>query len=478
MNVQSIRQAYPWGGLIAAIGLALVTGTAVEGAITYNFENLTAGSALVGQDNWIHFAGGTGHQVILDTPSHLGGQQTKVVTGFEQSARTNNASFSFATYGPSDSLLVMEFDVLPSTDDTATFALGKDLAPGGHGRLGPQLGIWVYSGQGFIIRGAKEGTIYAASLGPNDASTDWYRVRLVANAAANGGNGAGTLLIKNLSDGETTWRQVLTDRNLQLLNMDSGAQHPSTWNSLYIRSGGAGTKFDNLVANTITGTTIYAEIFPNSGDSVIPLSSAGWKQHTGNSATLDPNAHISRWGSIQNVTPVNSFPASASQNGYTYGDGILGQPVIVWTDEYALPPAHRPTAARWYTWYDAQNPHTPFSLAVQIDGVSWYVTDQVGSWVADGADNWHLIELDLTVATWRQLNFTPGTVLAVGNSVPALPLGRITAFGVFEDSYERALRIDNFVLYSVAPEPSSWALLAVGAMGFLCLAWRRRSRLV
>ncbi|HOM16423.1 MAG TPA: PEP-CTERM sorting domain-containing protein [Thermoguttaceae bacterium] len=464
--------------LLLVVGAALFAAAPAQAGITYNFENLSTG-ALVGQDNWIHFAGGTGHQVILDTPSHLGGQQTNVVTGFEQSARTNNANFSFNTYGPYDSLVVMEFDVLPSTDDTATFALGKDLAAGTTGRLGPQLGIWVYSGYGFIIRGAKQGTIYPASLGPNDESTDWYRVRLVANVAANGGNGAGTLLVKNLTDGETTWRQVLTDKNLELLTMDSGAQHPSTWNSLYIRSGGAGTKFDNLVANTITGTTIYAEFFPNNTGTSQPLSTVAWRQHMGNDGSETPvgnMAHVAAWASIPNVTAVNSNPANSSQNGYTYGEGISGQPMIVWTEEYALPPAHRPTAARWYTWYPANDPLT-LKLAVRIEGMGWYVTEQDASWVADGADpGWRLLELDLTTAAWKQLNFVPGSVLGVGASVPALPLGRVTAFGVFEDSYAQAVRIDNFVLYSVVPEPTSLVLLAAGAVGFLWLAWRRKVR--
>ena len=94
-----------------------------------------------------------------------------------------------------------------------------------------------------------------------------------------------------------------------------------------------------------------------------------------------------------------------------------------------------------------------------------------------GSSNPHfereLPALDLETATWSTLNFTPDGVLSVGASVSALPFGSITAFGLYEPSYEGMLRFDNFTLIGVVPEPGTWILLALGAMGLWGSARRR-----
>jgi hypothetical protein len=214
----------------------------------YTFEGLANGT-LAGQDNWTDFSGGpTNHSVTTVVPSHLG-SPTKVVTGSDQTIRENDGSYSFAPHSASNTMAMIQFDLRPSTGDTDTFALGN-IVVGQTSRLGPQFGIWGGLNS-FMIRGAVEGTITLAALTGTDSLSDWYRLQLVVDFTANGGNGAGSLYVQNLTDGELSLRPapVLSNVNLQILNMANDSEDPATWDTMYIRSLTGGALFDNLDPN-------------------------------------------------------------------------------------------------------------------------------------------------------------------------------------------------------------------------------------
>lgn len=243
------RNAVSLVGCAMVCGLLLGIGAqSAQAALTYTFDSLSTGT-LSGQDGWTDFfADVTNHTVTSVVPSHLG-SPTNVVTGFDQTARTNDGNYSYAPLSPTDTAAIIQFDVNSMAGgDTAVFALGRDLATidgTRHSRLGPQFGIYNNS---FMIRGAVEGAITTALLSGTDSTSDWYRMQLVVDFTANGGNGAGSVFVKNLTDGEASYRAIagLSNINLQILNMEAVSENVSTWNSLYLRSSGTQTMFDNL----------------------------------------------------------------------------------------------------------------------------------------------------------------------------------------------------------------------------------------
>lgn len=245
------RSALRLFGLSLACCLSFIVSVASQpayAALTYTFDSLTTGT-LAGQDGWADFIGaGSNHTVASVIPSHLG-VPTNVVTGFDQSARTNDGNYSYDPLSPSDTAAVIQFDVNSMNGgDTAVFALGRDLGTidgTRHSRLGPQFGLY---GSTFMIRGATEGSITQTSLTGTDSTTDWYRMQLVVDFTANGGNGAGSVFLQNLTDGEVGYRAIagLQNINLQILNMEAASENPASWNSLYLRSSGTQTMFDNL----------------------------------------------------------------------------------------------------------------------------------------------------------------------------------------------------------------------------------------
>jgi hypothetical protein len=250
LNLFSLRRnARSLVGCALVCGLLLgMSAQPAQAALTYTFDSLTTGT-LHGQDGWADFiTAGNNHTVTSVVPSHLG-FATNVVTGFDQSARTNDGNYSYAPLSPLDTAAIIQFDVNSMAGgDTAVFALGRDLATidvGRHSRLGPQFGLF---GNAFMIRGAVEGAITTTPLSGTDSSSDWYRMQLVVDFTANGGNGAGSVFLKNLTDGEASVRAIagLSNINLQILNMEAASEVASTWNSLYLRSSGTQTLFDNL----------------------------------------------------------------------------------------------------------------------------------------------------------------------------------------------------------------------------------------
>ena len=252
--------AVSFRSLFVVASFALVASSAaLSQAASYTFESLTAGT-LAGQDAWVDFGGaGSNHSVTTVAPAHVGGS-TKVATGFDQSVRVNDGNFSYNPHSATDTAALMEFDVRAGSGDTAVMALGRDLAFSTHSQLGPQFGIWGGLNT-FMIRGAVEGGISQAALTGTDSVNDWYRLRMVVDFTANSGNGAGSLYVRNLTDGETDFRlaPVLSNINLQILNMETASENPGSWNSMYLRSAEAGTLFDDLNPNAFVAPPLVPE---------------------------------------------------------------------------------------------------------------------------------------------------------------------------------------------------------------------------
>ncbi len=259
--------------------------------------------------------------------------------------------------------------------------------------------------------------------------------------------------------------------------------------SIFLRTGspGATTMYfddfhvDSTAVNLATPDmrklhVVYREIFPNPSTAQdLPLSTAGWNSRWGASATNVPRQEIAKAnGSPTDVFPVNSNPANDGiAIGYLVahpGSGSYnGDPVLHWTDEYTIDRGY-------WDVYDVQwrqrnqSAADATQVAVRIDD-DWFVSEQ--SFSNPASDTWAFMRLNFGRASWLELDFEPGSLLALGSPVSLLPSGDITAFGLFINNAVNTHRIDSFTI-SAVPEPHSAAILAIAVLGFALGRPRRR----
>lgn len=238
-------------------GLALLMGLALSAqAQIYDFESLTVHSFIHGHDNWRDQPGQGQGIIAQDTTPTNGTWVASVLptVAFNEPAyltRVNDANFSFPAFTGGETAAVVQFDA--TGDHIALFALGHDLTGDGmlrtaDGEVGPAFGTW---DRNFRIQGANGGPAVDIPFGSGDAGHDWYRLRLVIDFTALGGDGQATLLYRNLSDGDLVFEPVagLEAVNLQLTGMAPEAP-PGSWDALWLhlmRGGGNEPLVDHLM---------------------------------------------------------------------------------------------------------------------------------------------------------------------------------------------------------------------------------------
>lgn len=221
----------------------------------YDFEALTVNNTIDGQDNWEDPLGLGGAVVTADSTTVNGtlavsAPLTTAVNPIADITRVNDTAFGIPTLSGTESAAVLKFDL--TGDGTALFTLGHDLNGDGlltesAGEIGPVFGA---VDRHFHLQEANLGVDTEADFASGDAGSDWYQIRLHIDFTANAGAGAGSVFVKNLTDGDVQFRTIpeLQDINLRLDRMDTAAQ-ASSWNAMWVRlitSGGARPSADNL----------------------------------------------------------------------------------------------------------------------------------------------------------------------------------------------------------------------------------------
>jgi hypothetical protein len=177
--------------------------------------------------------------------------------------RVNDGAFAFPPFTGSETGAVIQFDC--NGEGRAFFGLGRDLDGDDRlegGEIGPVFGLSAsrtgtgITDRNFYLQEAGFGSFYEANLNVSgvrgrNAGSDWYRIRLHVDFTANGGDGAGTLFYRNLTDGGPTFRVISELRDIPLgLHRLHADAHPSTWNSMWLHllaAGGNSPRTDNLV---------------------------------------------------------------------------------------------------------------------------------------------------------------------------------------------------------------------------------------
>ena len=214
---------------------------------TLTFNSLSNGS-LVGQDGWLF-----SHNAPL-VADGAGVDTTKVVTVLQGDAIAIRPRGVTPTTTNSS---VLEFDSnLNSNLGTSLFGLadstgGNSIAfglnvPGS----GPLAGTYAFE---LFDRSSSFNPAHALfSPLPNGTASDWYRIRLNIDFAANSGDGSGSLSYEDLTLGQTAYTPVtgIQDINLGLTAGNAATLDPTTWTHdwFYVATNGT---LDNLSVNTV-----------------------------------------------------------------------------------------------------------------------------------------------------------------------------------------------------------------------------------
>ncbi|UCC99618.1 MAG: PEP-CTERM sorting domain-containing protein [Phycisphaerales bacterium] len=222
-----------------------------KAASIYDFDGLTAGQSIDGQDNWQRYPG-WGDVAVA---SGAGVNTTTVAVGNHPSqdlssaaTRQNDANFAFDTFNGTETDVVLRADIRLGTSSirSGTFAVFSSSTGGWGPRFG--LALWPSVDSFFIRRSDSQSILIPLSTANGGSSagsnTDWFRVEMRVDLTANGGDGAGSLFYMNLTNGETTFTPVAGLQNIDL-EIASAGTVPSLWDTLWLRPH-HGTQMDNL----------------------------------------------------------------------------------------------------------------------------------------------------------------------------------------------------------------------------------------
>ena len=213
-------------------------------AQSYDFENLALGT-MDGQDGWVDFAS-TPSPTIL----HGGGVNTTQVAaatggsspyarsrarGIASTVQTDSRMEMDAMLGSAGGSLVV-FGVAPaSNEDPFAFGLETTAQPG-----------FFFFRRSSMFAG--NNNLYI----PGASSSDWYRLRVEVDYAANGGNGSANVFEKDLTLGDTVFTPIIGMQNLNLgLTASNLANNQiADWTQFEIRVDGSG-QIDNLLSSAL-----------------------------------------------------------------------------------------------------------------------------------------------------------------------------------------------------------------------------------
>jgi hypothetical protein len=303
-NLAGIRASGVLRSRLARLALLLALSTLpLHGIERYDCEGLATNQLLHGQDGWRVQAGFGQVEVlpggITDNATIVLRHQHMVTADQPAFAtRTNDARFDFVPFTGTETNAIIQFEA--TGEHLAMFALGCDLNGDGiltadAGELGPAFGVF---DRKFRIQEANLGDTHDDNFnlggGDGNSGNDYYRLQLRLDFTANGGDGLGSLVFKNLTDGDTGFHSVPGVRNQPLgLHRLPPAARPAHWNALWIQLLSLGNSIpsaDNFVPNlngvriveaTPSGTNLFLRwrggVGPYQVQRRVSLTEGGWE---------------------------------------------------------------------------------------------------------------------------------------------------------------------------------------------------------
>jgi hypothetical protein len=457
--------------------------------VTYTFEGLTVGSPLTGQDSW---ALNSANPAVVTYGVGLNTSKTATLSASPASIMQRN--IAFAPFSDTDTAAIMQFDMRWGNQGSSIrFGSGPWFGLTG---IGPAAQLYVRD-----CTDAEWGT---GNLG-NVSNGDWVRFRLVSDFTANGNQGSGTLYYQNLTKGDASFS--LAGTPLQNLNLKiSPSSLPSSWTNVQFRidydNSANPIQIDNLVGNS-RELTPYVQSVVSSN----PVAYWRLNESAGNSGPYDQVAGLVRgsygggetYGILPGALPSEPGNPALGYRGTagTFSTGTsLGQSLFGGQSKMTVEFWVRPNEAQtWSGLMLAEYGISDFSLESSSLNPNWYINGStlIGQ-VPLTEDKFQLVDLvyDGVAGTARAyvdgqlvLSKVGLPLVPITNKVASFTLGRRagSAYAIpnvdYQDLaiYQAALSADQIYAHYYAgihvPEPSSWLLLAAGALAF-APRWRRR----
>lgn len=223
-------------------------------------------------------------------------------------------------------------------------------------------------------------------------------------------------------------------------------------------------------------TVVYTETFPHSGSGNQPVNTVAWQTYNTSSATnLSGNSAFANGFIISSQNGIDGNPGDLSTTFQGIG--------LTFTDEFTS--INRSVTEIATLSFATNNANTTdtyrFAIRVDVEGTpTWYATNATYSQITGGAStnfptNGETKTFTFTTdaSAWRELTFSAGSTLSLSGTTltDPLPMGNLTAAGIYNDLNTAALRWDNFQI-AVIPEPTTYALV-VGALALLVCLRRR-----
>ena len=318
-----VNFAFPAGTTLAAGGYLLVAENPAallaayfpppaNGSALYDYSTVPNGSAfpgttLTGQDNWTESAGGTGVKARNDINAVPGfsGNNAYNAAGGVYATRKNNAAFSYAIPAAATTL---KLSLAGRINSSAVAAFGPGFDANNNGSINAANALGEYGfefgclSNTWFIRQAAQGTVtQSPALGLTASGRSWY-MELRVDLAANGGDGSGSLFVRQLGDTSNnpvndTLTAVPSLQNINLgikrMAANGGNSAPAAWNGILTRVGAG--NIDDLRMEWSSGSTSTApQVFgftgklSNEGEQITLRDAAGIVQDTVNYATEFP----------------------------------------------------------------------------------------------------------------------------------------------------------------------------------------------
>ncbi|MBE2204915.1 MAG: PEP-CTERM sorting domain-containing protein [Chthoniobacterales bacterium] len=197
--------------------------------INYNFNSLTTGTSIHGQDSWVSVSGSfnTPPQVATTPVNAGGGGTTGLTNGLEDKGSSARKNFFTAGTLTTSQTLTLTFDAIQVTNQTiAQFGLGDGTA---------NFGIWNGT---MAIRSSANTFIAKTNAGWDVApiNNHWYSFQSVWNLSTN----MASLYYKDLTNGDTSYTQLFFDQAQTVSQVSLGSFNPATVTDAWVRVGKTG----------------------------------------------------------------------------------------------------------------------------------------------------------------------------------------------------------------------------------------------